>query len=122
MKVKKISFNYKGKRIEIDTMPCNYFEMGRGLMFRRKKNARALFFDFGKPSREVLHSFFVFFPFIAIWLDQNKVVDLKIIKPFRHFFRPNKPFTKIVEIPLNDKYKKQIKLLVGSLKKLRKNC
>ena len=113
-----MDFKYKGKKILINTLSCNYFEMGRGLMFRSRKNAHALMFDFKKHSREILHSMFVFFPFVAIWFDKNKIVGVKLIKPFRHFFRPQKSFTRIVEIPCNPRYHNQIKLLVGDQKSL----
>jgi uncharacterized membrane protein (UPF0127 family) len=88
--------------------------MGRGLMFRFREKASVLLFDFGEDSREVLHSMFVFFPFIAIWLDKkNKIVDLKIVRPFKHWIRPKKSFRKIIEIPINKKYRREISMIVG---------
>jgi uncharacterized membrane protein (UPF0127 family) len=87
--------------------------MANGLMFRRRKNARALIFEFDRLCREPIHSFFVFFPFIVIWLDGKKVADIKIVRPFLPFIRPKKPFDKIIEVPLNDKYKRETAILVG---------
>jgi hypothetical protein len=54
----------------------------------------------------------VFFPFVAIWLDdKNKIIDLKVVKSFNFSVSPNKSFCKLVEIPINNKYKKIVKLL-----------
>ena len=83
-------------------------------MFTSKKNAKALIFEFKSKSREPIHSFFGFFPFVVIWLDKsNKIIDLELVKPFRFFIRPKKSFSKLVEIPVNKKYMKIVKLLVG---------
>ena len=102
---KKIGLNYKGKKIEIDVKVCNWFEKLSGLMFCRRKKAKALLFDFEKPTKIRIHSLFVFFPFIAIWLDnENEVVDLKVVKPFKLSVSSAKPFVKLVEIPINDNY------------------
>jgi len=81
-------------------------------MFARKKKARALLFDFEKPSKIAIHSWFVFFPFVAIWLDnKNKVIDLRVVRPFRFYVSIKKPFSKLVEIPINRRYRGVVKLL-----------
>ena len=52
-----------------------------------------------------IHSFFVFFPFLAIWLDdKDKIIDSKVIKPFRFSILPSKKFVKLIEIPINKDY------------------
>ena len=89
---------------------CNEFEKFSGLMFSSRENSRALLFKFKKPIRLAIHSFFVFYPFLAIWLDdKNKIVKISIIKPFNPFIKPKKSFTKLIEIPVNEKYEKIIK-------------
>ena len=110
---KRVYFNYKNKKIILKK--CNEFEKFLGLMFVKKKNARALLFEFKKPTRISIHSFFVFFPFVSIWLDdKNKVIDINpLIKPFRFSFRPKEKFYKIIEIPINERYREVIQLLVG---------
>lgn len=96
-------FYYKKKKISLDLKKCNFFKKIFGLMFTKKEKAKALLFEFKKPA--ALHSYFVFFPFIAIWLDKNnKVVGIKKIKPFTFHIKPKKNFTKIIEIPINKKY------------------
>lgn len=104
---------YSGKKkIRINTEICTNF--GVGLMFK-SKNTRALLFDFKRPAREALTSLFVFFPFVAVWLDdKNKILDVKVVKPFRFAIFPKKPFHKLVEIPINDDYSKEVALLVGN--------
>jgi len=106
----KFSFTYKRKNINLDVDSCKNF--GIGLMFS-KRNSRPLLFDFKKLTREAIHSFFVFFPFIAIWLDENNnVIETQVVRPFTLLVRPRKQFYRLIEIPLNDKYKQLIKLLV----------
>ena len=79
-------------------------------MFSSRKNARALLFNFKKPVKLAIHSFFVFYPFLAIWLDnKNKAVKISVVKPFTLFVKPKKSFLKLIEIPINEKYKKIVK-------------
>lgn len=116
MKTKKITLKYKNKKIEIEAKKCNLFQKAIGLMFK-SKNTHALLFEFNNPSKELLHSFFVFFPFLAIWLNEkNQILEIQKISPFRPHISIKKPFSKIIEIPLNKKYQKQIKILVGEQK------
>lgn len=95
---------------------------GFGLMFRRREKAKALLFEFKKPTKLKIHSCFVFFSFLAIWLDdKNKIIGKKIVKPFEMSISPEKPFSKLLEIPFNDKYEKVIQLLVGNWKSLKRD-
>jgi uncharacterized membrane protein (UPF0127 family) len=105
----KIKIN--GKFFEIKNLKiCNEFEKFSGLMFSSKKNARALLFSFKKPTRLAIHSFFVFYPFLAIWLDdKNKIIKMSIIKPFNPIIKPKKSFLKLIEIPINEKYESFVK-------------
>jgi uncharacterized membrane protein (UPF0127 family) len=101
IKIGTSSFNIKNLKT------CNEFEKFSGLMFSSRKNARALLFNFRKPTNLAIHSFFVFYPFLAVWLDnKNKVVKMSIVKPFTPFVKPKKSFLKLIEIPLNEKYEK----------------
>jgi len=112
---KKIRLNCNGKKFEIDLKICNWFDMFRGLMLRRREKASALLlFNFKKPVRMKIHSLFVFFPFIAVWLDdKDRVIEIKKIIPWRLIIFPRKSFNKLVEIPMSMKYERIIKLLVG---------
>lgn len=114
MKKEKISLIYKKKRINLDVMKCQGIELARGLMFRKRENAPALLFNFGRKIRVSLTSLFVFFPFYALWLDsKNKVIRVEKIRPFVPIIQADKSFNKIVEIPMNRKYSKIIKILDG---------
>lgn len=100
---------YKRRKIRIDAHKVS--ELGKyiGLMFRDKES-KNLLFEFNKECRIGIHSFFVFFPFLIIWLDaKNNVIEFRIIKPFNFFIRPAKNFRRFIEVPLNLKNLKIIK-------------
>lgn len=103
----------KFKKIKIkEVKKLSEFGKTIGLMFRRKEKCPAMLFEFSKPTKMSIHSFFVFFKFAAVWLDKkNKIIKKQIVKPFLPLISPKKPFYKLVEIPLNKKYKKEIKIL-----------
>ena len=110
--LKKVSFKYKGKRFSILAKHCNFFEEAKGLMFTRREKAKVLLFEFKKPVNFRIHSLFVFFPFLAIWLDERgKVIEIKKIRPFVFSIKPRKAYKKLLEIPLNKKYKGTTKFL-----------
>jgi uncharacterized membrane protein (UPF0127 family) len=92
------------------------FQKGIGLMFHSKEKCPAMLFEFTRPITMMIHSLFVFFKFGAVWLDdKNRIVDKKLVKPFRLAVSSEKPFYKLVEIPLNKYYKKEIKLLFKNM-------
>lgn len=115
MKKIKVGLRYKKRRIEIKNVKkLGKFEKGIGLMFRNREKCPAMLFEFKKPTRMRIHSLFVFFPFAAVWLDEkNKVIELKKVKPFQFIVSCKSPFYKLVEIPVNKKYQKEIRLLFG---------
>ncbi len=105
MRKKLIGLKYKGKEINIEAYVVPKWYEGIGLMFRRRKNAKTLLFEFKRPVKMAIHSWFVFFPFIAIWIDgKGKVVDIKTVKPFEFNILPSGRFTRLIEIPLDKKY------------------
>lgn len=88
------------------------FEKGIGLMFHRREKCQAMLFQFNKPTDLQIHSLFVFFPFVAVWTDdKNKIIEKRIVRPFKLFISPKKSFYKLIEIPINMKYKKEIENL-----------
>ena len=103
----------KPKKIKIkDVKKLSEFGKAIGLMFHSRENCPAMLFEFSKPTRMRIHSFFVFFEFAALWLDdKNEIIEKKIVKPFLPSISPKKPFYKLLEIPLNKKYEKEIKIL-----------
>jgi uncharacterized membrane protein (UPF0127 family) len=112
MKTQKISFKYKNKRISLEVHKCNFIKRGVGLMFSRKENAKALLFEFPKPVKMSIHSFFVFFPFLTIWLDdKNKIIEIKKIYPWNPSVFPKEKFKKLIEIPFSRRYFNLLKSL-----------
>jgi len=110
---KKISLNFKGKSLKLNVTICNSFRKFSGLMFK-SRDTEILLFEFSKNTEIRIHSFFVFFPFFAIWIDdKNKIVQIKKVKPFTFSVRPKESFRKILEIPINEKNREILKLLVG---------
>ncbi len=109
-RIKFFSFKYKNKKISIPNVKkLSLFEKGFGLMFSQRKNAKALLFEFQKPAKISFTSFFVFFPFLIIWLDgKNNVLDFKKIQPFTFHIPSEKPCKKVLEIPFNDNYEEII--------------
>lgn len=97
---------FRGKNFWVGAKETNFLTRVSGLMFRTSKTENLLF-DFGREGRHAIHSFFVFFSFLAVWLDkENKVVECKMVKPFCSYVLPSKPFRKLVEIPINRKNNK----------------
>ncbi len=71
----------------------------RGLMFRQKP--ASILFTFAWPDLHGIHSFFVSFPFDAVYLDeQGKVVDVfERVPPFTPYVSPRKPVRYLIELP-----------------------
>ena len=84
------------KNIEVEC--CRgFWKNFRGLMFSRRKNILLVLPREGR-NRAAIHSFFVFFPFQAIFINsRNEVVGSKRIKPFRICF-PKKPARYVLEL------------------------
>jgi len=113
----KAKLTYKKKEFTIDLKKCKGIKKGFGLMFTSKKRAKPLLFEFKKPARTSIHSWFVSFPFVAIWLDENnKVLDYEVVYPFRSRVMPSVKYTKLIEVPLTSKYAVIMKFLVDHRK------
>ena len=107
----------KGKRrIRIKLRKLSFFEMANGLMFR-SRTSENLLFEFSKETRRPIHSIFVFFPFVAVWLDkENRVLEYRNVRPFTISVKPRKNFKKLIEIPINEKNRRTLKFFVGERK------
>lgn len=83
---------------EIEAEPCRgFFGRLRGLMFSPRRNIVLCLPREGR-NRAAIHSFFVFFPFSAVFLNSRReVVDVKTMKPFRTY-RPRRPAQYVLEI------------------------
>jgi uncharacterized membrane protein (UPF0127 family) len=71
----------------------------RGLMFR--KRCAPLLFAFDWEDRHSIHSFFVAFPFDAIYLDgRGRVADVfESVPPFTPLLTPRSPGRYLLELP-----------------------
>ena len=108
--------NFKNQQIKITVKKIS--ELGKiiGLMFK-KKTTENLLFEFNEKTSLRIHSYFVFFDFLAIWLDKkNIVLEWKVIKSFTPNIKPKKPFFKLIEIPFNKKNEEIVKSFVGKRK------
>jgi uncharacterized membrane protein (UPF0127 family) len=104
---------HKGKKLVIPVTNVSFIRKGIGLMFRTR-NTSSLSFEFSDEVNLALTSYFVFFPFLAIWLDKkNQVVDFRIVYPFTLSVAPSTKFNKLVEVPFNEENRKLIKFFVG---------
>ncbi|MEK6812205.1 MAG: hypothetical protein AABX76_01470 [Nanoarchaeota archaeon] len=110
--MEEVSFNYRGRKISFTAKRVSFFGRAFGLMFSSREKAKSLIFEFKEPTKTPIHSFFVFFPFIAVWLDEkNKVVDVKRVKPFNFSVSPSGYFSKLIEIPVNKKCSNIVKII-----------
>lgn len=99
----QIKAGFGKKIINITARKLSESEMFSGLMFKSRKSDNLLF---EKGGRWAIHSWFVFFPFLALWLDKkNKIIEHKIVRPFSFYVKPARKFAKLIEIPLNDSNK-----------------
>tara|TARA_Y100000296_G_scaffold84834_1_gene119220 strand:- start:7619 stop:7957 length:339 start_codon:yes stop_codon:yes gene_type:complete len=111
-----MKITYNKKKINIPVKKVSKLRKITGLMFR-KRITNNLLFLFNKSSNMNIHSYFVFFNFLAIWTDnKNNVIDKKIVKPFTLSVKPKKSFHKLIEIPINEKNEKIIHFFVGGRK------
>lgn len=107
---------FKGRDIEIDAVKMNGLGKFRGLMFRFDK--MPLLFSFDEDVRIAIHSLFVWFKFLAVWLDSNgNVLDLKVVKKFRFYARPDRKFRHLIEIPICRRNIKSINFFLNGAEK-----
>ena len=93
----KITLDFGKKKISVNATIISGFKRFIGLMFSRKEKAKILLFKFSRPVKLSIHSLFVFFPFIAIWIDdRGKIIEIKKIKPFLLHICPSKKFLSFV--------------------------
>ena len=105
MVLENFTFKHKNKTHTLKIKPCkNLLQKATGLMFR--KNSPPLLFIYNKPTREPIHSFFCK-PFIAIWFNKNKIIDVKLVNPFNPLIKPKQEFDKLLEIPENNNFFKK---------------
>ena len=101
------------RQVEIPVRKAGFLGKIFGLMFRTRWTDNLLF-EFKYPTRMSFHSFFVFFDFLVLWLDErNNVLDYEICGPFRARISTEKSFKKVVEVPLNRNNAKIVRFFDG---------
>ena len=96
----KFNFIYQNRKFRLDVEVCDeIFSQARGLMF--KKNSAPLLFIFKNARRRGIHSLFCI-PFIAVWFDGDKVVEIKKVDSWKFLIKPKYKFNKLLEIPSSD--------------------
>ena len=106
--MKPVSIKSMGIKAERTT---SLIRMARGLMFSKKKN---ILFEFNREQDVGIHMLFVFFPIIAVWIDEKKrIKEIKVMKPFISFHEEKAKY--VLEIP----YDRKILMRIGKSKRLR---
>ncbi len=105
---------FKGKKfLEISVFRQNLFTQFIGLMFSRRKTAIRLF-SYKSDKIMKIHSWFVFYSFLIVWLDsKNHVIEWRVVKPFTSCVIPSKECRAFLEIPLDEKYNNELSFIVG---------
>jgi uncharacterized membrane protein (UPF0127 family) len=102
---------FKKRVLEIKVKKVSYLGQYIGLMFRTK-NTKNLLFEFGKNT-PAIHSYFVFFTFLAVWLDDNnRVLEVRLVRPFTFKINPPSGAYNLVELPANRQNNKLFEKLV----------
>lgn len=99
-KIKHFKITNGEKKVDAFFEICDTFKTRmRGLMFRKK--SAYLYFKFDLEDLNPIHSFFVLFPFDAVYLDsQNKVVAaFRDVQPFTPYLEPNSVNKFLLEAP-----------------------
>jgi len=110
---KKIVLTYKGQKVQIELKVVPKVLHWLGLMFSFK-NTKPRLFNFKRETDISIHSWFVFYNFVAIWLDEGgKIIETRRIKPFQSGISPRQKFKKLIEIPINSDYDEVCNLIVG---------
>ena len=108
-----IKLKFKGRELSVHAKKVSPLGMFSGLMFK-SSTTENLLFEFKHKKSAAIHSCFVFFDFMAAWLDEeNRVVDHMLVRPFTLSIKPKVEAKKLVEIPINEKNNSIINFLVG---------
>ena len=96
----KFNFIYKKRKFSLDVEVCDdVLSQARGLMFKEK--SKPLLFIFKNKKRKAIHSLFCI-PFIAVWFDEERIIEIKNVNSWKFLIKPKYKFNKLLEIPSND--------------------
>lgn len=110
MALEKIILKNKNKKFSLAVDSCNLLKQFFGLMIFKKR--ALLLFNFKKPKRTKIHSFFCS-PFLAVYTNgKNEIQEITKITSWKPMVLPVDKFNKLIEIPLIYKYSKLTKSLL----------
>lgn len=111
--VMRARLSYGKHKFDLDLEVVSGLKRAFGLMFTSRKKAKPLLFNFKKQTNMAIHSLFVFFPFLAIWLDEdNRIIEFRKVNPFTFSVSPSRPYNKLIEVPLNGQHPGILGILV----------
>ena len=103
---KNIECSVGKKKLDFEVKCVPFWYEGFGLMFKNKKSAKPLLFSFRFLTNMSIFSFFIPFDFLAVWIDkENKIIDVKRVRPGEVGLHPRKRFKKLLEIPMTKNYR-----------------
>lgn len=103
----KVGFRLRGKEIVVEATEMAGLNKALGLMVYDE----VIFFRFPRGMRNI-HSFFCK-PFVAIWLCEGKVVEVRKINPWETSVSPSREFDTLIEIPINARNQGLVNFLLG---------
>jgi hypothetical protein len=108
LKMKKIKINFKKGRekIFLNVEEMKGINKFLGLMVYKKN----LLFRF-KEGKRAIHSILCK-PFVAIWINRGKIVEIKKISSWKLSITPKKNFDILIEIPFKNNNSRIIKFLL----------
>ncbi|MDA3836755.1 MAG: hypothetical protein PF542_03980 [Nanoarchaeota archaeon] len=114
-KVVKFSLGKKSLGLNLRVVPFWY--EGFGLMFTKKKTAKALLFGYSFSSRMTIFSSFIPYDFVAVWINSyDQIVGIRVVNPGESGVEPGIKFRKLIEIPIVDKYSEVVNFLLKNKK------
>ncbi len=117
--LRQVNLSLRGKRIRVSARTLTSLGKISGLMGTPLERAEILLFSFSKPTRRAIHSFFVRFPFVAVWCDEHfRVLEVRKVTPWKLSVTPSRRFSHLLEIPVTPKYRRILSSLVGKTKHL----
>lgn len=113
---------FSGRRFfDFSVLRVGFFTQFIGLMFSRRKTIVRLF-SYSSDRRVPVHSWFVFYNFLIVWLDsKNKIVEWRVVRPFTSIILPRKKCRAFLEIPIDDKYSHELNFVVGNKQRFKYN-
>lgn len=116
-----VTVRRSGKSMSFSVRRQNAVTQFIGLMFSTKRTDMRLF-SYNKEKIVPIHSWFVFYPFLIAWLDsENRIIEFRVVKPFNSLVIPNKKSKAFIEIPIDAKYSKEIRFIVGNRQRFKYN-